>query len=350
MQTRVVRRRAIGVLVLCLGLLPVGGSVASASGGAAQLSVNPPAQSATTCSRVTFQAQVLDATGAPAPGQAIGFTVTGANQATGTGTTDAQGDAAFSYTGTSAGSDVITVTDQTTPGLTGTASMTWTANPTCGGGGGGGSVCAPGTSGSSSVSSSFNGTAIPGGSTLWFSSVLKVSHLDPAHATTIRFTGQSVSLAGVRKAVPDATLTFSPTAKTATTTFDAATQTWTTTVPTAGLDGNVFLSGLELPVPGGLAGGLKPVSWSGTFSSATPGLKVSWAWAAAVYRSFGATYDALGVKPVDGKKASAYRNADHAGTPENEKPFVTGGARGGGGANYTGSLTPTATITPCPAA
>src|SRR5438876_11122063 len=46
----------------------------------------------------------------------------------------------------------------------------------------------------------------------------------------------------------------------------------------------------------------------------------------------------LAVKPVDDTKASQYKNSDHAGTPENLKTFVTGGARGGGGSNFTGSL------------
>ena len=40
---------------------------------------------------------------------------------------------------------------------------------------------------------------------------------------------------------------------------------------------------------------------------------------------------------MDDNKASQYKNADHAGTLENFKSFVIGGARGGGGSNYTGS-------------
>jgi len=44
------------------------------------------------------------------------------------------------------------------------------------------------------------------------------------------------------------------------------------------------------------------------------------------------------VKPVDDKRASVYKNSDPAGTPENYKMFLTGGARGAGGNNYTGGL------------
>jgi hypothetical protein len=60
-----------------------------------------------------------------------------------------------------------------------------------------------------------------------------------------------------------------------------------------------------------------------------------------VYTSFSSNYTALGVKPVDDNSASIYQNADHAGTPENFKPYVIGGARGGGGSNYTGSYSGT---------
>src|SRR5262249_22678755 len=53
-----------------------------------------------------------------------------------------------------------------------------------------------------------------------------------------------------------------------------------------------------------------------------------------------------GVKPVDDNNASAYQNSHHAGTPENFRNFVTGGARGGGGSNFTGSYSATASVTP----
>src|SRR5439155_361606 len=39
-------------------------------------------------------------------------------------------------------------------------------------------------------------------------------------------------------------------------------------------------------------------------------------------------------------------NSDHAGTPEAFKPYVIGGARGGGGSNYTGSLSGTVAVAP----
>jgi hypothetical protein len=106
----------------------------------------------------------------------------------------------------------------------------------------------------------------------------------------------------------------------------------------------MFLSGLSFPVPLNLPGGIKNVTWSGTISVNTPGVSVNWQWAAANYPTFSAAYNALGVKPVDDNKASQYKNSDHAGTPENFKQFVVGGGTGGGGSNYTGSYSGTASV------
>ncbi len=96
-----------------------------------------------------------------------------------------------------------------------------------------------------------------------------------------------------------------------------------------------------------IPGGLKNITWSGTIISDTPGVSVQWKWAASVYSNFSPDYNSLGVKPVDDNKASQYQNSDHAGTPENFKTFVTGGATGGGGSNYTGSLSGTVSVGPC---
>ncbi len=83
------------------------------------------------------------------------------------------------------------------------------------------------------------------------------------------------------------------------------------------------------------------------FTIDTPGVSVNWQWAAANYPTFTNAYNLLGVKPVDDKVQNPYLNADHAGTPENFKPFVIAGATGGGSNNYTGSLGPTKSVGPC---
>lgn len=205
----------------------------------------------------------------------------------------------------------------------------------------------------SSISANFNGTPISAGDFIWFTSVLKVQGLgsDPV---TIGFSGSiSFSVNGIPYVVPvpSAIINFLPGVIVATTVF--CNGQWVTTAPLSGLAGNVFLDGvaLQAPTPGGFPGGIKDVTWQGMFFSVTPGLNVQWQWAAAVYRmaNFVNDYNALGVKPVDDNKASAYQNSDHAGTPENFRPFVIGGARGGGGSNFTGSYSGTAASLPTPA-
>lgn len=209
------------------------------------------------------------------------------------------------------------------------------------------------TSGGSAISSNFNGTAIPGGDWIWFTSVLKVHGLG-SQPVTIGFMGSiqfSVDGTLYIVPVPSALITFSPFATVATTVFSNGM--WVTTVPLSGLAGNVFLDGfaVQVPRPAGFPGGIQPVTWQGTFFSMTSGLTVQWQWAAAVYSNsiFGADYNQLGVKPVDDNKASAYQNSDHAGTPEYFEHYVVGGATGGGGSNFTGSYSGTAACIPIPA-
>jgi hypothetical protein len=172
--------------------------------------------------------------------------------------------------------------------------------------------------------------------------VLKANHLPPTTAVTITFTNQTVTSPSFGPlSVPDASVTFDPAAVSATTNFSGGM--WVTTVPSS-LGGNIFLSGLSFPVPVNLPGGIKNVTWNGTITVSTPGVSVNWQWAAANYPTFSTAYNALGVKPVDDNKASQYKNSDHAGTPESFKQFVVGGGTGGGGSNYTGSYSSTASV------
>jgi hypothetical protein len=198
-----------------------------------------------------------------------------------------------------------------------------------------------------SITSNFNGTPINEGDYIWFSSVIKVTGLgsDPV---TISFAGPpilfTVDGGVVMVPVPPAVVNFSPGVVLATTDFVAGQ--WMTTVPSSGLAGNVFLDGAAFLVPpGGLPGGIKNVTWQGMFCSSTPDIGIQWKWAAAVYRFAGFLdqgYEGLGVKPVDDNKASVFKNSDHAGTPEFFRDYVVGGARGGGGSNFTGSYSATA--------
>jgi hypothetical protein len=113
-----------------------------------------------------------------------------------------------------------------------------------------------------------------------------------------------------------------------------------TTVPLIGSD-EILLSALGIKAPANLKAAT--VIWSGDFSSDTTSVSVSWKWGAAVYTKdmTQAQYNNLGVKSTH-TKACLYNNSDHAGTPENAKAYVIGGARGGGGSNWTGSWSGTA--------
>jgi len=191
-----------------------------------------------------------------------------------------------------------------------------------------------------SNASNFNGTAIPAGRFIWFSSVMKVSGVgsQPVHIyfnkSKIQFTAGSTPYT---LTVPDSEVTIDPGAASASTTFDVGSGTWKTVLPWP-WSGNAFLGGVTFPVAVNLPGGINPVTWSASFESDAP-VSLNWQWSAAVYTSFSASYNAIQAKPLDGSAKNPYPKSDHAGTPEAFKSFVVGGARGGGGSNFTGSLT-----------
>jgi HYR domain len=199
-----------------------------------------------------------------------------------------------------------------------------------------------------SISANFNGTPIASGDYIWFSNVLKASGIPAAGAniyltsSTITFTANGVTS---HLAVPNAIVTFSPQATTASTTF--ANGVWHTTVPVSGISWNIFISGLPYHLSTSLPGAIKNVTWTGTFGTDTKGVSLQWQWAAAVYDQFSTNESSLGVKPVDDSHADpTYPNSDRPGTPEVFKSYVIGGATGGGGSNYTGGYSGTNQVTP----
>jgi len=264
-------------------------------------------------------------------------TTLGATTTTTVSTTTTTQPTTTSTTTTTVAVTTTTVASTTTTTTTTVSTTTTTTLP----------PCAPAPT---SISSNFNGTPIRENNFIWFSSVLKAQGLG-SNPVTVRFDAQTIQFSAAGNPfvlnVPNASITFSPTATLATTTFNTVANEWETVVPSSGLSGNDFVSGLAFEVPFDFPGGINPVIWSGTFSSDTPGVSINWQWAAAVYTMFSTDYNLLGVKPVDDNMGSVYLNSDHAGTPENFKTFVTGGARGGGGSNFTGSLSATAGVS-CP--
>jgi hypothetical protein len=214
----------------------------------------------------------------------------------------------------------------------------------------------PPCSAQSTISSNFNGTPINGGSYIWFNANFSASGI-PSSGATISLTNSTISFTQrgtqYQLPVPNAQVVFSPTATCSSTTFNTMTNTWTTTVPIKG-DDEIFLTGLAWPVPaGGLNGGVNPVDWEGSFSTnGASGISLNWKWGAAAYSAFTTDYNALAVKSGH-QTACGQSNGDHAGVPEgfnnsnrrwNE--FVVGGARGGGGSNWTGSWSSTQSVAP----
>jgi len=200
------------------------------------------------------------------------------------------------------------------------------------------------------ISSNFNGTSIQAGNYIWFNANFKTSGI-PASGATIFFNNSTISFTagGTQFAlpVPPAVITFSPSATCASTTFNTVTGKWETTVPVSG-DDEIFLTGLAFKVPATISGGVNPVTWSGVFSTNGPSVSVQWKWGAAVYTSLPTSmgkvlYSSLGVKAGHQHDCN-HNNGDHAGTPEDAtvQSALVGGARGGGGSNFTGSFSGTA--------
>lgn len=199
----------------------------------------------------------------------------------------------------------------------------------------------------SSISSSFNATAIASGRYLWFAPTAKVRNLDANAAVTIKVTNVTALYGTTTQTLPDEWLTFDPLATRSTATFDAANNRWVVTVPTSvAASGNSVLGGYAVRTTAAIAGGLTPVKVTATFSTVNPGIDIDWRWGAAVYTSFNTNPALIGLKPVDDKTTSAYANTDPAGTPESFRTYLTPGAKGTGGTSYIGTATATTTVRP----
>ena len=255
-------------------------------------------------------------------GNPTDFTIAGS-----TGTQDLTLASTFNGTLAAGQSIVVHITGNTT-----TADVSSTCNSQC------------------SIPCNFNGTAICSGDYIWFNCNVNVQNLCTTQPTTVCFTGQTISFNCGNKSYnlpcPNGTITFSPSTTCASTAFNSGTDTWVTCVPCSGLSGNDFVCALPFLVPtGGLSGGIKNVTWSGTCSE-NANNPINWQWAAACYTTLTSDCTKIDVKPCDSNSASQYKNSDHCGTPENYTCYVTGGACGGGGSNCTGSYSSTCCIKP----
>jgi hypothetical protein len=213
------------------------------------------------------------------------------------------------------------------------------------------------TAQTTSIASNFNGTSVTSPEYVWFTAHMTDLTGLPAAGGTLFFTNQTItivdaSLPGgqVVLSVPDGSITIDPLASGASITFDAAGS--HTTVVNKSND--PILSVLSYAVPGGGVNlsGANPVTWQGTMSLSwvpTTTVTMNWQWAAAAYLPFTTNYADLGVLPIDGAYQSGtplnYINdaqaCINAGAGNN---CLAGGARGGGGSNYTGSNSGTAHV------
>jgi hypothetical protein len=262
----------------------------------------------------------------------------------------------------------------------------------------------------STISANFNGTAIPGGSSIWFTSVLtpagQLTNPGSGAAGAIYVESFAISFTANGTTYycynhqPVNVINFSNSLTTAQFTNYQAFNSFITNVPTR-LRGNVLLAPCILQVPDGnvgccnsaygLPGGIQPVTWTMTFKSDSE-QPIVWQWGAAVYSQFppaqiagcgpgcigggetGTRFDLVGAKATDDIPSQACVNstgnpfqpgtgttscsAPHvelAGTPEGVnsenqpwKQFLIGGGTGNGGSNWTGTMSAIGSCTPIP--
>jgi hypothetical protein len=119
---------------------------------------------------------------------------------------------------------------------------------------------------------------------------------------------------------------------------------WRLTAPYAAT-GRDFLNSVAYQTSKQLPGNITHVTWSAKFYG-KGGREIKWQWGAAVYSELTSRYGKLEVKALDDAHYPPY-NTNRAGTPEAFKEYVTGGATGDGGDNYTGTMSSPVTVTPC---
>jgi len=125
-----------------------------------------------------------------------------------------------------------------------------------------------------SITTTFNSTPIPAGSYLWFNSEVVTNGLSTTDPTTVTILDATLQVGGTTYTIPSASITYIPSSTAPlipSTTYDPASNTWHTTMA-AHLGGDVFLTGLPIQLPVGLAGGQDPVTFTARFTSDKPGI------------------------------------------------------------------------------
>ena len=197
-----------------------------------------------------------------------------------------------------------------------------------------------GVCGYSDIGSGFNGTSLPPGRYIWFNS--HITSWSASNGDMLFFTGVRAVLTNYATGpgtsitidLPDSMIIVDASVATRSTIWDGSH--WVTTVPST--SGNPFLTGTVYQVPSGYDLKAADVVLSGTFVASNT-QNVRWQWSAAAYTSFASTNDSsIRPTPVDGYfDPVANETFSQSGSPAGYHQAVTGGARGGGGSNYTGS-------------
>ena len=199
------------------------------------------------------------------------------------------------------------------------------------------------------VTKDFKNAAVPAGSTLWFTVLLKTKNL-PASDATVQLENVVIEFdadgSTYRVELPDSTVQYKVGNNYASTYYDSLENRWTTTVP-ARFDKELFATGVGFPLDTALPGGVKAVRGWARVVSTTPGIEVEWQWAAAAYRNFSGEPNDLAVKAVHKTDVnSAFPNDRPAGTPENFRGSLISGGTGDGGSNFTGDYSSSQRLVP----
>ena len=196
------------------------------------------------------------------------------------------------------------------------------------------------------ITTSFNSTSIPAGRYIWFNSSFNPGSIGNGTATvTFNVTNSRITFTANSQQytlnVPNSRIRFISTVTSASTQF--INNVWETTVPRS-YSNYIFMGGLAYLVPSNLPGNISNVRWTADIVIDRTNTSLAWRWSAATYTSF-AAHAGLNIKPIDGNSQNPYPNSNNAGTPENFKSSLVGGAKGNGGTNYTGTYSSTSNAT-----
>jgi hypothetical protein len=202
----------------------------------------------------------------------------------------------------------------------------------------------------SCISANFNNNCIVASNYIWFSSVIQASSCQNRGGVfTVHISDQTIQLAvdntNITLSVPDAYVYFSNGVATATTIFTNGQ--WITD-SSLNFPGNTFASGLAWQVPFNIQNQLgncwgrdnyepfrrhvNSATWCARFAVNTNNVALQWQWGAVAETKLTTNCNTLCtcVKPIDNNSGSCWNNSDPAGSCENYKPYLVGGACGQG--------------------